>query len=317
MRCKVDKLEKIRQIEYDLDRIRSLVERVDERANGVMYASGALAMFYVALLALMANDIDLELLVANPSPFVFLLFLSSVCSMVAFVLSIFSIYPIPFNVVHPETFLFCWDNVPGEDWNRLRNFLRDDLNIGWVENVTIPQKDGHKIIRISNYENSDEITIKKKKKKAILKIRDGRTQTYKLKVDDKLNIYGRTKGKKGKTTSENFKEGGGTSSKSKILEILEFRDGTKMEIIFEPRFKSKSKMIEKPNPEESAESCQNMNVDKILYFKCATLHGQKLAVVRKYNWLRWALIVLTVSVVFLFVIPVLCLISEFIPGLVC
>jgi hypothetical protein len=33
MRRRVDKLEKIREIEYDMDRIRSLVERVDERAN--------------------------------------------------------------------------------------------------------------------------------------------------------------------------------------------------------------------------------------------------------------------------------------------
>lgn len=308
MRPYVDKLEKIRQIEYDLDRIRGLVERVDERANGVMYASGALALFYVGLLTLI-TELDIDL-VANNSVFVVFLFFSSICSMSAFLFSIVSIYPIPFNVVPPETFLFCWDNVPGEDWNRLQSYLRDDLNLGWVKNPKI-QKNGDKIIRISNNENSDEITIKKKKKKAILKIRDGRTQTHKLKVkkeNDTLNIYGRTKGKNGKTTLENFKEGDGTSSKSKILE---FRDGTKWEITFEPILK-----IEKPDPIYSAKSCQKMNVDKIMYFKCATLHGQKLAIVRKYSLLRWALISLTLSVVFLFC-SFLWPTAEFILSLVC
>ena len=194
MKRRVDKLEKIREIEYDLDRIRSLVERVDERANGVMYASGALAIFYVTLLTLITKlDIDLELLVDNHLFFVVFLFFSSLWSIFAFVLSIVSIYPIPFNFAPP-------------------------------------------------------------------------------KVD---------------------KEGVGTSSK----------DGTKREIIFEPIFKLKLKMIKNPNLVKSAESCQNMNINKILYDKCAVLHGQKLAVVRKYNWLRWALIFLGLSVVFLFISP--------------
>jgi hypothetical protein len=86
------------------------------------------------------------------------------------------------------------------------------------------------------------------------------------------------------------KEGNG---KSDI--ILKFSDGYKAKISFE----SILKIIEGPGAKVSAESCQNMNTDEILYYRCAVLHGQKLAVVRKYNWLRGALSFLVLSVPFL------------------
>jgi hypothetical protein len=106
---------------------------------------------------------------------------------------------------------------------------------------------------------------------------------------------GNKKGSK-KSPMENPEGKKKMSKKSPIC--LEFRDGTKMKITFEPILK---KLITDPIPEESAESCQNMNIDEILYYKCAVLHGQKLAVVRKYNSLRFALTFLTLSVLFLFI----------------
>jgi hypothetical protein len=45
MKRTVDKVERIRQIEYDLDRVSSLVGLVDARASGVMHWSGVLVAF--------------------------------------------------------------------------------------------------------------------------------------------------------------------------------------------------------------------------------------------------------------------------------
>jgi hypothetical protein len=87
-------------------------------------------------------------------------------------------------------YLFSCDNVPGNDSERLIKFLRDDLDIGWVESAEIRKSDDGKTIRIFKDENSAEIMIDEKKEKATLKISDGRTHDLKVKKEyDKLNIY--------------------------------------------------------------------------------------------------------------------------------
>ena len=86
--------------------------------------------------------------------------------------------------------LFSWDNVPGNDSDRLRRFLLDDLDIDWAENAEIRKSEDGNTISIFNDENSAEIKIDKKKEMATLKTRDGRT--HKLKVNEengKLNMY--------------------------------------------------------------------------------------------------------------------------------
>ena len=87
-------------------------------------------------------------------------------------------------------YLFSCDNVPGNDSERLIRFLRDDLDIGWVESAEIRKSDDGKTIRIFKDENSAEIMIDEKKEKATLKISDGRTHDLKVKKEyGKLNIY--------------------------------------------------------------------------------------------------------------------------------
>ena len=96
----------------------------------------------------------------------------------------------PWSNWQKQKYLFSWDNVPGNDGERLRRFLRDDLDIGWVENAEIRKPDDGKTIRISEDENSAEIMIKEKKEKATLKVRDGITLDLKLKKENgKLNIF--------------------------------------------------------------------------------------------------------------------------------
>jgi preprotein translocase subunit YajC len=95
-----------------------------------------------------------------------------------------------FGIPLPNSYLFSWDNVPGNDSEVLLRFLRDDLDIGWAGNAEIHKSNGGKIIRIFKAENSAEITIDEKKEKATLKISDGRTHTLKVKKENgKLNIY--------------------------------------------------------------------------------------------------------------------------------
>jgi hypothetical protein len=88
-----------------------------------------------------------------------------------------------------KKYLFSWDNVPGNDNERLVRFLRDELAIGWAENVKILKSDDGKTIRIFN-KKSAEIIIDEKKEKATLKITDGRTHDLNVKKENgKLNIY--------------------------------------------------------------------------------------------------------------------------------
>jgi tetratricopeptide (TPR) repeat protein len=89
-----------------------------------------------------------------------------------------------------DTYLFSWDNVPGNDSGRLLRYLMSDHDIGWAENVEIQKSDDCKTIRISKNENSAEIMINEKEEKATLTISDGRTHNLKVKRENnKLNMY--------------------------------------------------------------------------------------------------------------------------------
>jgi ATP-dependent 26S proteasome regulatory subunit len=88
-----------------------------------------------------------------------------------------------------DKYLFSWDNVPGNDSEKLLRYLRKGCDIGWAENAEIHKSDDGKTIRIFKDENSVELMIEKKEK-AILKISDGRTHFLKVKeVGGKLYIY--------------------------------------------------------------------------------------------------------------------------------
>ena len=91
-----------------------------------------------------------------------------------------------------EAYLFSWGNVPGSDSRRLLRFLRDDLDIPWVEKAEIHKSDDGTTIQISKDENSAEIVADETKETATLKIRNGRTHDLKAKEEnDELNIYKR------------------------------------------------------------------------------------------------------------------------------
>jgi hypothetical protein len=93
-----------------------------------------------------------------------------------------------------DSYLFNWDNISECDKEILRKFLKDDLDLGWLQNVEIPKPDANKTLRISKDGNTVEITINEKKEKATLKISDGRTLNLKIKKENgELKIYTATK----------------------------------------------------------------------------------------------------------------------------
>ena len=100
-----------------------------------------------------------------------------------------------YNLKVEKLFLFKWDDVPQNVDGGLLSFLRDDLDLKWVENAEIRKNDGGNTIRISKGGNSAEITICDDSKKATIKVRDGKTYNLKvIKVKNeagKLEIYAR------------------------------------------------------------------------------------------------------------------------------
>lgn len=87
-------------------------------------------------------------------------------------------------------YLFSWDNVPGDDSERLLRFLREDLNTDWVENAEISKSNDDKTIRIFKDDNFAEIFIDDNMKNATLKTDNGEIHHLNVKEENgMLNIY--------------------------------------------------------------------------------------------------------------------------------
>jgi len=87
-------------------------------------------------------------------------------------------------------YLFNWSRVPGNDSEKLIQFLVDVLDLGWAENATITKSVDEMSINITDDGNTATITIDENKETATVKI-SGET-IYSLEVrieEDTLNIY--------------------------------------------------------------------------------------------------------------------------------
>jgi hypothetical protein len=63
------------------------------------------------------------------------------------------------NSDNEDIYLFSWENVPGNESNRLLSFLKNNLQIEWVTNAQITKDDVNKTIRVFTNENSIEIIL--------------------------------------------------------------------------------------------------------------------------------------------------------------
>ena len=89
-----------------------------------------------------------------------------------------------------QKYLFSWDDIPGNDGGRLRDFLTDTLEISWAKNPEIKKSDDSKTITVTQGENSLALKLNKEKNIVTLETDAGKTREYLLKEENgKLNIY--------------------------------------------------------------------------------------------------------------------------------
>ena len=90
----------------------------------------------------------------------------------------------------PNLYLFNWNDVPGNDNNRMLKFLKDNLKLEWVENAEIKKSDDGETITITKGKNT--LMLKLNKKEGLVDMEIAGKVSYRcyLKKDDgKLNIY--------------------------------------------------------------------------------------------------------------------------------
>jgi len=87
-------------------------------------------------------------------------------------------------------YLFSWDNIPGNDNGRLIDFLKQNYSIDWVETAEIVKIDDGKTLILSTEKNFLYLKLTDEKTNVRLKIDDGRTGEFTVKMENgKLNIY--------------------------------------------------------------------------------------------------------------------------------
>jgi len=57
------------------------------------------------------------------------------------------------------SYLFSWDNVPGNESKKLSDYLLNDLEIDWVNNAQIIKTDDNNTIRVFTPNNSLELKV--------------------------------------------------------------------------------------------------------------------------------------------------------------
>ncbi len=95
-----------------------------------------------------------------------------------------------------DIYLFSWENVPGNESHGLLNYLKNELQISWVEYAQITKDDVNKTIRIFTNENSIEIMLYNE---TVLLKRDRGYERYDLWVkeeNDTHDVYNKKRGNK-------------------------------------------------------------------------------------------------------------------------
>lgn len=86
--------------------------------------------------------------------------------------------------------LFYWDEIPGNDSEKLIEFLEERYGLEWVKNAEIEKIDENKEINISTGKNFISLRLNNEKSKINLKIDDGRTDEFIVKTEDnRLDVY--------------------------------------------------------------------------------------------------------------------------------
>ena len=97
------------------------------------------------------------------------------------------------DLINPDKetkYLFSWDEISGNDDERLTKFLKNELKIEWAKSENINKNDNDKTITVSNNKKSLSLKLDDEENKVILKIDDGKVEEFTVKTENgKLNIY--------------------------------------------------------------------------------------------------------------------------------
>ncbi|MCZ7383781.1 MAG: CRISPR-associated helicase Cas3' [Candidatus Methanoperedens sp.] len=94
------------------------------------------------------------------------------------------------SLLDEKSYLFCWDEIPGNDSEKLRQFLMQSFNLKWIQAANIEKKDDGKTINISDEKHSISLKRNDEKMKVDLTINDIRySELLSAKESDKLNIH--------------------------------------------------------------------------------------------------------------------------------
>ena len=94
------------------------------------------------------------------------------------------------DFILPITYLFRWDDIPGNDDEILKEFLNVRFRIDWAKNAKFEKIDEGKTIRLFYKNNSLSLILNYENTKVSLKINDIRTDEFNVQQENsKLNIY--------------------------------------------------------------------------------------------------------------------------------
>ncbi len=97
------------------------------------------------------------------------------------------------NKTFGGTYLFSWDQIPGNDNGKLIKFLSQKFGIDWLKTAKIERNDDGKTIIVSNYEDENKnisLRLNDEKNNVTIIIGDVKTDEFIVKMENgQLNIY--------------------------------------------------------------------------------------------------------------------------------
>jgi len=103
------------------------------------------------------------------------------------------IHPTLAHIYKNKSYLFSWNEIPGNDNVRLIEVLKQNFYIDWVTTAKIEKIDDDKIIKVSTQKNHLSLKINDEQNEVSLEIDDGRTEKFVGKFENsKLNIYNKS-----------------------------------------------------------------------------------------------------------------------------
>lgn len=94
------------------------------------------------------------------------------------------------EVVTVDSYVFSWNDVPGNDETRLKEYLKKRYNLDWINNAKIEKTNGSKVINLISDNKYVSLQIQETELDINLTINDGRTDKFIWMAENsKQNVY--------------------------------------------------------------------------------------------------------------------------------